>query len=180
MPRTCTVCLHPKRSEVDAALLAGEPLRTIADQFGPSKTALLRHREHVAPALAVAKQAAAVADADSLLEKVRGLEVDARRIGKAAETAGDARIALGAVRELTRIIELLGRLRGELDSKGSIKMTVGAESTGPFVVELTTAGHADLLCPACRERVLAACTADLPPPPPGGMRVFLPPLLDDA
>ena len=124
MARTCTVCLHPRRPEVDAALLAGEPLRTIADQFGRSKTALLRHREHVVPALALAKQAAEVADADSLLEKVRGLEADARRIAAAAEVAADLRTALAGVRELTRIVELLARLRGELGNEGSVTVNV--------------------------------------------------------
>lgn len=120
MARTCSVCRHRKRPEIEGALLAGTPLRTIADQFGPSKTALLRHREHLAPALVVAKQAEDVARTDTLIDKAHGLETDARRIGKAAEAAGDARTALAAVRELVRIVELKGHLLGELGNNVAI------------------------------------------------------------
>ncbi len=173
--KTCRVCLHPKRSEVDAALLAGEPYRTVSDRFGPSKTALLRHREHVPAALAEARQAERVADADSLLDKVRGLEADARRIGAAAEKAGDARTALAAVRELIRIVDLLGRLRGELDGQG-VTVKVKSGPRGPFVVEFTEGPHMDLLCLACREKVKHACldAADVHP------LILLPALKDDA
>ncbi len=124
MPRTCTVCLHPKRAEVDAALLAGTPYRVAASRYESSVGALQRHREHIAPALAIAKQAERVAAADSILDKVAGLEADARRIGAAAEADGDGRTALAAVRELTRIVELLARLRGELDARGSVTVQV--------------------------------------------------------
>ena len=44
MPRTCTVCRHSKRDEIDAALIERRPFRDIARQFGPSKDALVRHR----------------------------------------------------------------------------------------------------------------------------------------
>ncbi len=125
MPRTCTVCSHARRPEVDAALLAGEPYRSIAQRFAASPDAVLRHKAHVAPALAEAKRAERVACADSLLGKVAELEADARRLGRTAEKAGDARTALAAVRELTRIVELLGRLRGELDAKGAVNVNLG-------------------------------------------------------
>lgn len=46
MPQTCTICCHRDRQALDAALRQGTPLRTIADQHGVSKTALLRHRRH--------------------------------------------------------------------------------------------------------------------------------------
>jgi hypothetical protein len=48
MPQTCTICrLHDAdRATLEAALHQGTPLRTIADQYGVSKTALLRHKQH--------------------------------------------------------------------------------------------------------------------------------------
>lgn len=49
MPRKCTICEHPQRSEIDAALAAGDPLRNIAKRFGTSTAALSRHKEHVTP-----------------------------------------------------------------------------------------------------------------------------------
>jgi hypothetical protein len=125
MPQTCAPCRHPQRPAIDAALLAGEPLRTIADRFGPSKTALLRHREHVPKALAAAKDAERAADADSLLDKVGALLEDAQRLCKKAEAAEDTRTALAGVREVGRVLELLGRLRGELASGANVTFLVG-------------------------------------------------------
>jgi len=49
MPRTCSLCTHPDRFEVEAALRAGTPLRTIAARWSVSKTALLRHSGYAPP-----------------------------------------------------------------------------------------------------------------------------------
>jgi hypothetical protein len=45
MPRVCTICTHPDRPAVEAALRGGTLLRTIAARWSVSKTALLRHRD---------------------------------------------------------------------------------------------------------------------------------------
>jgi hypothetical protein len=45
MPRRCSVCLHPAKETIDLAILKGIPFRTLADQYGLSKTALIRHRD---------------------------------------------------------------------------------------------------------------------------------------
>lgn len=49
MPRTCTVCSSAGREGIDRALIAGEPLRTIADRWSVSKTALIRHKGVICP-----------------------------------------------------------------------------------------------------------------------------------
>jgi len=36
MPRTCAVCPHPHRDQIDRRLLDGAPLRNIAKQFSVS------------------------------------------------------------------------------------------------------------------------------------------------
>lgn len=44
MPPRCTVCSHPRRAQIDAALIAGESLRNIAQRFdGPSAWSIYRH-----------------------------------------------------------------------------------------------------------------------------------------
>ena len=49
MGRNCTVCIHPARSDIDAALETGQPFREIAATYSISKSALNRHwRAHVA------------------------------------------------------------------------------------------------------------------------------------
>ena len=139
MGRTCSVCSNPRRVEIDTALLSGQSLRVVASRFESSLGSVQRHKEHVAPALALAHEAAEVADADDLLSKVRGLEADARRIGAAAEKAGDLRTALQGVREQTRIIELLvdlaARIADQQQQQGGAAAAVAALSDEELVAK---------------------------------------------
>jgi len=115
MPRVCTICQHPQRAAIDAALVAGESFRNIAQRFETSPTALYRHKEsHIAPALAKAQDAAEVARGDTLLDQVRDLQARALTILATAEVAGDLRVALSAIREARCNLELLAKLLGEL------------------------------------------------------------------
>lgn len=128
MPRRCSICTHPEREAIDARYVAGEPARLLAAVYGVSDRALRRHAAtHLPAALVSAQEAADAADADDLLAKVAGLEADARRIGATAEKAGDVRTALAAVRELTRIVELLAKLRGAMDDRPQISIHVAPE-----------------------------------------------------
>ena len=63
----CAICSHPDRAAIDAGLVAKTPIRSIAGQFGTSKSSLDRHRKHIPAALVQAKQASEVADATSLM-----------------------------------------------------------------------------------------------------------------
>jgi hypothetical protein len=117
MPRTCTICNHAQRNEIDRALLAGEAFRNIAQRVSVSPTALFRHQQHIPTALAKANDAALVAHGDDLLAQLGELTAEAQRIKQKAEAAGDYRTALAAVRELCRIVELVAKLRGELDER---------------------------------------------------------------
>lgn len=44
MPKTCAVCRHPGRVEIDSALLNGEPTRSVAEAFGLSEPTVKGHR----------------------------------------------------------------------------------------------------------------------------------------
>jgi hypothetical protein len=48
MTRTCTICTHDQRADIETALARGEPYRHIADRFRVSTAALQRHKEHTA------------------------------------------------------------------------------------------------------------------------------------
>ena len=68
MPRTCTICAHAKRPDIDKALVERQPFRAIARQHGVSKDALIRHHDdHLPTALVKAQAAREAADADALL-----------------------------------------------------------------------------------------------------------------
>ena len=112
MPPVCTLCRHPDRAEIDAALVApSEPLRIIAGRFGTSSATLLRHREHLPRALVVALEAAESTRADTLLEKVHRIEADARRLLEKAEATGDLRCAIAAAKTSLDVVEMLLKVR---------------------------------------------------------------------
>ena len=131
MPRPCSICQHPQRSEVEQALIDGEPFRVVAARFGTSTSTLQRHKAHLPAELVRAKQAAEVSQSDDLLQKVANLENDARRIQRKAEKAGDLRTAVSAIRELTRVIELLAKLRGELQAQPT---TINVQVIAPMIL----------------------------------------------
>ncbi len=60
----CSVCLHPHKSDIDTALMAGGALISTGQRFGVSKSALGRHRTGcLAPKLAAAAKMVAPASA---------------------------------------------------------------------------------------------------------------------
>ncbi len=112
MSRTCTICRHTAREEIEAALLSGEPLRSISKRSGTSPATLLRYRLHIAAAVVRGAEGADKERAADLLAKARDLEREAKRLGVKAERDGDVRAALWAVREVGRVLELTARLLG--------------------------------------------------------------------
>ena len=132
MPRTCTICGHKKRSAIEKAILAGEALRTVADRWSVSKTSLIRHKgDHLAAALVKANGAAEAAHGDDLLAKLESIESEARGILKDAKKAKDLRAAVMAIRELTRLVDLLARLRGELQNAPT---TINIQVLAPVIL----------------------------------------------
>ena len=127
MPRTCTVCAHAERAAVDRALVAGAPLRDIAGQHRLAKSAVARHKaDHLPAALAKAKEAQTVADADDLLRQAGALRTKAMSLLLKAEDAGDFRTALAGVREARGCLELLAKLLGELRDEATVNITITA------------------------------------------------------
>lgn len=127
--RACSVCSRPDRPEIDAAIVTAESKRGIARRFAVSPDAVERHaRAHVGRSLvrAAARKGERLDDEllgkartreadserfeESLLSKVARLEADARRLGEKAESEGDLRCALAAVRELLDTVKLLHEL----------------------------------------------------------------------
>ncbi len=128
MPRTCTVCTHPQRPEIDRALVDGITYRMISDRYGLSETSLKRHRkEHLPSHVAKAQEAAKVADADDLLQQLKALRNKAIGILQKAETAGDYRTALQGIREARGCIEVLMEVEGELDRRPTFSVTVSPQ-----------------------------------------------------
>jgi len=100
----------------------------LADQFGVSKTALIRHKsKHIPERLARATEAAEVAQANTILADVCKLQERAQSILDTAENDGDLKTSLAAIRELRNIIELLAKLSGELETRSTVDIYLTTE-----------------------------------------------------
>ena len=128
MPRTCTICRHEERHEIDVALVRRDPYRDIARRFFVSRPALARHaKEHLPALLIKANSVDEATHAEDLLREVRDLQHRALIILDKAEATGELRTALGAIREARGNLELLGRLAGELQEGQTINLYLSPE-----------------------------------------------------
>jgi hypothetical protein len=128
MPRTCTICTHKRRADIDKALVDRRPFRDIARQFDVGPDSLWRHSDDHLPAKLVrAKRAAEAVEADALLDQVLDLRDKALGVLDSAEGEGDRQGSIAAIREARACIELLGKLAGQLASAPTINITLSAE-----------------------------------------------------
>lgn len=110
MARPCSVCVHPKRVEIDAWMVKGASNRRVAKQYDVSDDAVQRHRKHIGSALAEVTLTREERAGNATRTELDALWSEAKRLGEAAEEKGDLRAALTAVREMTRLYELQARL----------------------------------------------------------------------
>ncbi len=128
MPRSCTVCEHPKREGIDRALVGETSNLSVSSLFGVSESAVRRHKANHLPAtLAKAHEAGEAARGDDLLADVRDLQDRTLTILQRAEDAKEHRTALSAIREARSNLELLARLLGDLHDRPQINLVVSPE-----------------------------------------------------
>ncbi len=126
MPRKCTVCEHPKRSDIDTALAdSANRLRGIARTYHLSEDAVFRHKTaHLPSTLSKAHEAEEVSRADDLLRQVKALQGKTLSLLLKAEAAGELRTALAGIREARGNLELLAKLAGELDERPQLTVVL--------------------------------------------------------
>jgi hypothetical protein len=108
--------------------VGGVAFPALVAEYRVSKDSLSRHKANHLPAkLVIAQAAEEVAQADTLLDQVRGLQRRALEILDKAEEAGELRTALGAIREARGNLELLAKLLGELDERPVVKLNLSPE-----------------------------------------------------
>ena len=128
MPMTCTVCRHHDLEKINKALIAGDSIRDIARQFGINSSSADRHKKSHLPTLLVkAEEARRETCAEDLFTEIRRLQSKAEFIASRAEQEGDYRTALAGIRELVRIVELMAKLRGELQEQASINIVLNPQ-----------------------------------------------------
>jgi hypothetical protein len=114
---SCSICQHPKRPEIDQALVAGSAtLAALGQAYGLSTSALHRHKAHL--------QAKCDQAQDRLQDQVRqgclfwlsqALEMT-MQTATAAQTEGNGRLVLKALAQGTRLITLILKQDLRLDS----------------------------------------------------------------
>jgi hypothetical protein len=100
MPRACSICTHPKRAEIDKALVAGTPLRNVAERFETSATALHRHK------------ATHLVDVIVRAERQHAVKVERQVAKREAQKDDDA---LDVMTELKRLFARMNKLMNACD-----------------------------------------------------------------
>jgi hypothetical protein len=125
VPQVCTVCKHAERAQIDRLLVEGSTFRYVAETYSLTPTSLHRHKkEHMPVELTKAKEAQDVADAGTLLGRVGALISRLERIATQAENDKQWLAASGSLREVGRLLRLLGELSGELGTGPTINVSV--------------------------------------------------------
>jgi hypothetical protein len=176
MPLPCSACHHPDRERLDRELAhAVKPRSALAKEYGISSSSLARHIVHSRSAAGIilggrgtpkpnspgfaAQVHAGIAQmlsGASLAQEVSRLRERAEQIARDAEgdaegKGKDPRVGLLAIRELTRLVELQGRMMLEA-SQGR------ASDVSAHPVWMTLSGlimQAIGPCDSCRAKVSA-------------------------
>jgi hypothetical protein len=128
VPRRCTVCAHPERDAVDAALIARQPFQHIVARFGLSTSALVRHHDdHLPAAMAKSARAAEISRGDDLIDRVIMLAQETQAVLDRSKEAHDDAMVLRAVGQAAKLLELQGQLLGRLQAAPTINIVLSAE-----------------------------------------------------
>jgi transposase-like protein len=111
MPQACSVCNHPKRLEIDKAILSGRSLASISRQYGVSSDALYHHRDnHITRQLATAMAKKELYQSMDMLSEIDELLHRTRRIMAQAEAKNNPNLELKAIAEARGSYELLSKI----------------------------------------------------------------------
>jgi hypothetical protein len=96
--------------------------RVVAQRFCVSRDAVVRHRRHLTAVVAKPFGSEQIPRSETLIAQLEDLRSEAQRLKQKAERDGDYRAALAAVRELCRIVELVAKLCGQIDTRAETKI----------------------------------------------------------
>jgi hypothetical protein len=153
MGRVCTVCVHDEHHSINVALVQRTAYRNIAQGYGVSQYALMRHaRDHLPKLLVESTRAVEVARADDLIGNIDRMIGRLEAFLDRAEADGDGPEFRAHVAEWRKQIELLARIAGQLQEAGQVNIFVN-----PQWVQIEAAFmHALRDEPSARHKVIAA------------------------
>lgn len=115
----CKLDRHPRRHEIDQLLVNGTPIRTICATFNVTVGTVHRHKTCIKELLSQAMrtdQGERAERGSALYDRVEKLVAAAEEILVAAKAKNDFRGANGALGAAAKLLDLLGRVSGELQS----------------------------------------------------------------
>lgn len=111
MSMACSICNHPKRLEIDRALVAGKSYQMLANEYGVDWQALRRHKQdHLSRQLSKAYQMQEAAESMDLLTRIEDILSKAQKIFDRNYEKGKDGLALKALSEQRSTIELLAKI----------------------------------------------------------------------
>ena len=126
----CTVCTHPQRHAIDHALLAGNgTLSALSQNYGPSLSALWRHKKHLQEKMRQAEKRLEHHRRQDYLFKFNNFLEVATDTVKTAGADGNSRLVLQAVREGTRILNFMAKLDVKLDQDTAYRLLASPQWT---------------------------------------------------
>lgn len=128
MARVCTICSHGKRSEIEAAFVAGGSYRHIASQFDVGYKSVERHSlEHIAQTIKASQSASEEAQAIDVVKQLK--EVNDVTIAIMKESRADKKngTALFAIDRIQKQLELQAKLLGDIDERPQINVWITSE-----------------------------------------------------
>jgi len=128
MPRVCSLCHHPQRAEFDRALLAGTPLRTIADHWSVSKTALIRHKPHIAQSIAVVERETGLSTIRDVQHRMTALQARVEKLVSKLEKASDHRTTLAGLRECREGLKAIAEVLVTSDLERRLRALEGGDA----------------------------------------------------
>ena len=115
MPK-CTICHHPERQTIDGALLAdNDTYAALSQQYGPSISALWRHKKHLQEKIRQTEKRLENNRRQETLFRYNDFLETTRQLVRTASADGDTRQVLRAVREGTRILNFITKLEVQFD-----------------------------------------------------------------
>lgn len=137
----CTVCSHAQAADIDAGLLSGTPIRTVAETHGLSRSAVHRHRQNHLTLQTITDAAspeqAAKAEPLRIIDVHRQLAALADRLETVVDVAARTRKAVpavGAARELRQTLTAIA----DIQSNPDLRRAASAEQVCALIDDHTS------------------------------------------
>ena len=118
MPKKCTICFHENRAQIEKDIQEGKlSYRAIGAKYGFSVAPVQGHKRHMGEKLEVTEKLREVANTDTLCDEIITLKERAYGILNKAEKAQHLSVAISAVREIRGVLELLGKISGDVRTR---------------------------------------------------------------